>query len=757
MAEKACVPPAQPVKQPSSRVQKASDRQASVGLLVGGVLFSIGLLCGVILLLTTYSSTVAVPLVLIMVLMGVVSATPQNSVQVEVQRDSTGKPKVFLLRLGGEVVTLVPGISWTHTDRYKWGARGLVGEPQTFHVYPDGAVEINGERIDLSDPQCREKLQREVCKHPVGTIARALTPKPATGSQADSAAPKKVQFKVKLDRFGHLAIEYVMGTEHEETGLRGIQALITNGIMRKPQEFHVDIMQRYVEIDHIKFDCTETGAKKLEQALNSKYVARDSGGQAATIEIKENRGANTGFDIRFMTYRAGMPFEIKEHLSAEALEVLCDHTRCDLLQPDVHLRLSAPYLLIRKRRHDMGEDKIPGFPDVNYLQMTALELQKIFNHPAVLKSGESAFQKAAEISLRPSQKIVELRVTRNPVNKNQLWVYSVRSDGSTGEGKALTHHNISELQSAGLFQPNLDICLSLDNARLSILNKETKEEEGISIDVESFDEELAKASSMLTEALRTGEGTVKEQISKPDDAIAKNPGTSSCECRDADTKPNRLASEDTKPLQANFISSAVQTALKPDPTIGTLFRETDPAHINREIFKALSALFEVEVQEAHFSLPRIFEDRRFEIISFYEGEIEDLMQLRGEDFCGFYLSHINDQKQVLVYACNGAHLEWGPDKCVLQHDSAAEAQDYPTNALLGLAQTMDEQLVFVVQRAFKEWVKPQENQYSDLMIHFCTVSDIAFAPDKYNLIWPEKQCAQKIARNASSNMSAHQV
>ena len=176
--------------------------------------------------------------------------------------------------------------------------------------------------------------------------------------------------------------------------------------------------------------------------------------------------------------------------------------------------------------------------------------------------------------------------------------------------------------------------------------------------------------------------------------------------------------------------------LETDPAIGALFRETDPARINREIFQRISRHFEVDPLDLHFSLPMVFDDRRFEILSFYEGEIEDLMQLRGEDFCGFYISHINEEKEVLVYACNGAHLEWGPDKCVLQPAQGGEAHEYPTSALLGLARNKDEDLVFVVQRAFKEWVKPFENHFNDLLIHFCVVPDLAFAPHDYNLIWP---------------------
>src|SRR5262249_51034703 len=133
-------------------------------------------------------------------------------------------------------------------------------------------------------------------------------------------------------------------------------------------------------------------------------------------------------------------------------------------------------------------------------QMTAMELQDIFNHPLVRNGADkTATQRSPEAA--PAH-VVGVRIYRNPVNKNQLWMARLRSDHTMGEGKAFTHHNVAALQHSGAFQPHLDVCLSLDNRRLSILDKKNKHEESITIDVESFDEDLAKASTMLTEALK---------------------------------------------------------------------------------------------------------------------------------------------------------------------------------------------------------------------------------------------------------------
>jgi len=173
-----------------------------------------------------------------------------------------------------------------------------------------------------------------------------------------------------------------------------------------------------------------------------------------------------------------------------------------------------------------------------------------------------------------------------------------------------------------------------------------------------------------------------------------------------------------------------------DP-ITALFRETDAVRINVEIFRQLSVWLGIAEQDLRLSLPRVFENRRFEVLSFEPQEIQSFMDLCGEDFYGFYLSHISAQKIVLVYACNGTHIEWGPDKCNLQPTARSEAEQYKGSSLLGLAQDRKDEFVFVVQPAFKEWIVPREQPYTVENLRFLTVADIAAAPGDYRLIWPE--------------------
>jgi hypothetical protein len=174
-----------------------------------------------------------------------------------------------------------------------------------------------------------------------------------------------------------------------------------------------------------------------------------------------------------------------------------------------------------------------------------------------------------------------------------------------------------------------------------------------------------------------------------------------------------------------------------DRAILALFRASDPVRINTEIFRRLEARFGIAVQDVRFSLPRIFTDRRFEIVNFDEGEVDSVLELRSEQFYGFYLSHIGEQRIDFVYACRGTHIEWGTDKCVLQTSATAESVEFTGSALLGLAQTRDNQFVFVVGPTYQNWVRPYESPCREAFAHFRTVEQMAAEPNAFTFIWPE--------------------
>ncbi len=642
----------------------------------------------------------------------------------------------YLLHLEQETVVLEPGKNWLQLDHFKWVVRGLIEAPQSLHVSPDGSVEINSEKIGIADLDGPRKLEHQINKR--HDVAVSHQPAPAVSEAHPVGAttgPTRPHFRVKLDHFGHMLIEWGHGLDRDETGLRGVASLVTRGLIRKPAKLHVDAMQRGIEIDDAWFECTEAGAKSLEDALNTQYaMERDQ--KAVAIEIKGNVAASTGLDIHFSVRRAGIPFEIKGHLSQENLDILQDHTKCDLIRPGLHLLLTPPYLLFRKRRSDMGEEKIPELPDVNLLRTDAAQLQQILNGPLVRQVGDSAGASALPTTGNQPEEIVELRVLRNPTDKVLLWLECVTTAGQTQGVKAFTHHNIAELQHGGTFLPHLDVCLSLDHHRLSILNGQTQQEEVLTLDPGSPDEELRRAGRVLTKALKppvavadSGPGAAAPAGTKP----TSGPPPAAPTAKAARQAP---PAKEATPAVVEASAPAAAVPPAPDP-IAALFHEKDAVQINLEVFRQLTAWLGIERQDVRLSLPHVFENRRFEVLDFEGKAVQDLMELRGEDFYGFYLSHVSGQKIVLVYACNGTHIEWGPDKCVLQPTARSEAEEYKGSALLGLAQDRKDEFVFIVDPVFQEWIVPREQPYTVENVRFATVADIGAAPADYRLIWPQ--------------------
>jgi hypothetical protein len=432
------------------------------------------------------------------------AGSPARKITAGTSRDAEGRPRVFTLNHGFESVTLDPGKPWVKADEHKWVTRGVIEPPQSFHVLPGGTVEINGEKITLDDPEGLAKLEHEINKSHIAPIPHKP---PSPSGLASPVAPQvtadaaRAHFKVKLDHLGHLMIECARGAERVETGLRGLPQLVVNGLMLKPKALHVDPLQRAVELDGVRFECNEAGAHALQETLNARYASVLKAGDEHAIDVKENMASPTRFDIAFVTVHAGVRHEVRGHLSQEKLDLLQDPARSDLLWPGILLRLSPPFLLIRQRRPDGGEECIAEVPDIEYLRATAARLQQVFNHPRVRRSAGGAASHPAALS-EAAAGFSELRVVRNPKNPLLLWLECHAAKGGPAEGKAFTHHNVADLQHRGMFAPPLDVSLSLDHRRLSILNTQTRQEEALVVDAESGDEVLARASRMLTAALK---------------------------------------------------------------------------------------------------------------------------------------------------------------------------------------------------------------------------------------------------------------
>jgi hypothetical protein len=173
-----------------------------------------------------------------------------------------------------------------------------------------------------------------------------------------------------------------------------------------------------------------------------------------------------------------------------------------------------------------------------------------------------------------------------------------------------------------------------------------------------------------------------------------------------------------------------------------VFRETDPLRVNLEVFGHLAACLGAPPKELSLSLPRVFENRRFEVLSFGDEEIETLLDLRSEAFYGFYLSHNSEQNVLLVYAGQGRHLEFGRNRCLVQASATSEPSEFKGPALLGLAQNAEGHFVFVVQPTYREWVKSYERFCHEVYAHFATLPELSAKLTDYTLIWPELAAAE---------------
>jgi hypothetical protein len=687
---------------------------------------------------------------------------PTSSIKAGICSDADGNPHAFTLSMDGQLVTLEPGKPWAKVDEFKWVTRGLIEPPQSFHVLPGGTVEINGEKIALNDAEAISKLEFEINKnHALSAVPHAPMVSgtaPNLSRLTPASHSDKVCFYVKLDHLGHLAVECVHGEERVVTGLRGFPGLVQNGLMIKPKEIHVDPLQRYVEIDGVRFECNEAGARRLQETLNAQYAPPLQAKGGNVIDIRENPASPTGFDIHFVLNLTGLRVEIKGHLSQEKLDLLQDPQKCDLFKPGILLRLSPPNLLIRRRKPDGGEERLPEFSDVQYRHVTAVQLQQVFNHPLLRRTSDNGGPSATSSKLERPAEIVALRVVRNPQYKTALWLECTTTKGGHPNGKAFTHHNVADLQRSGAFLPHWDIMLSLDHRTLSLLNKQTRQEENLTLDSQSTDADLNQASQILTNALKPPSSppvaptaiaevipaeTPPEPCPKSHSApavipepipIPKEPEPASSE-----TKPQVLEQEIPTTASPDPVAPTFPTApqeLVLDPAIFALFREPDPLRVNPEVLRHLSLRLGIPIQDVRLDLPRIFAGRRFEIISLSHQLIHDAFELRSEGFSGFYLSHNNDRNLLLVYACRGRHVEWGPERCLLRASVSAEPNEFTNSALLGMALDQDRQFVFVVTPAFQEWIKPHEKYYQEVYAHFVTVKELAANPDSYQLVWP---------------------
>ena len=609
-------------------------------------------------------------------LLGVVSsAEAERKARAGLVKDADGNATRYTLSLGEESITLDPGRAWIQADAYKWVTRGLLEEPQSYHVLPDGTVEINGEKLSPGDPTGLARLEHEINKrHAAAAFVGAPTKAAGRRQTGPARDPNKVVFRVKIDHLSHLVIECLHGEDRMETGLRGLMNLVENGLMRRPRDLHIDPLQGWIEIEGHRFGCNEEDAARFAELLNREFAPKLKPAGEGTIEIKENPASATGFDIHFVSFHGGLRTEVKGHLTQERLNQLQDDQHCDLLQHGILLRLSPPNLLVRRRRPDGGEERIPEIPDVQYRRTKAAELQRMFNDPRLRRSGVAGVD-----SNQPASP---------PLQSPEPEVDA--SDPHAGSA------------------PSTARPLPVPPPAPASLGAEPA------------------VDSSATTASAAPEPSTPVTVTPSASPLVRPLASSSA----SPSSPPRAA-------PATVPSPAPVEPVPSENAASGLFPQADPVHIIGGVFSELARHVDLPIQEVYLSLPRVFHDRRFVVINFGGFEVRDLSELRSDLFYGFYLSFLDAQNPILVYACQGRHLEYGPRKCVVQVSLAGDPEEFKGNALLGLAQDADGNFVFVVTPAYREWIRPKERDYRPVCARFLTPEEYLDHADGCTLIWPE--------------------
>jgi len=197
--------------------------------------------------------------------------------------------------------------------------------------------------------------------------------------------------------------------------------------------------------------------------------------------------------------------------------------------------------------------------------------------------------------------------------------------------------------------------------------------------------------------------------------------------------------------------SAPASAAAPDKTknekasLGALgFPVADPLETVLQVFRTLAGHAGLPVQDVLLSLPMAFTDRRFEILSFAAQPIESVLELRAEEFAGFYLTHLHADNALLVYANQGRHIEFGPRRCELQAGVAAEPDEFRGTGLLGLAQDAEGNFVFIVTPEFRTWAGAREKAYLEAAARFLTPHELVSSAEQLTMIWPEIQVGRAV-------------
>ncbi|HWX21050.1 MAG TPA: hypothetical protein VN578_14210 [Candidatus Binatia bacterium] len=321
--------------------------------------------------------------------------------------------EVFTMTLGAETIQLLPLKNWSQLDVFKWRARGILPRTPAGLEITLEHLKVAGETVSTWDSDACAKLEKAFNNWLAleSESAELAKKKARTPKALDAPAQPEVhtlRFQVQIGSAGRPRLRCLEGNETVKEvalNLQGFNAVIEQGLMRKPGALKVGALHDWVELDGelFRFQDGADGVRALEKALNERYVPAAEPGAPLDVAVFSNPASPTGFDIQFPATPHGLAETRRCHLNEESVELLQDPHRCRVLRKGTLARLSPPNLIFKRKTPDGGERYLAPRPEnivsamsddgqmkaidlsrpVSLLNLGARELTAVLNHPAI--------------------------------------------------------------------------------------------------------------------------------------------------------------------------------------------------------------------------------------------------------------------------------------------------------------------------------------------------------------------------------------
>jgi hypothetical protein len=321
--------------------------------------------------------------------------------------------EIFTMTLGGETIDLLPLKNWTQLDTFKWRSRGVFPRtPAGLEVAFDH-VKVASETVCPWDFNACERLEKafnDWLALEFQTLEQAQEKAQTQAAQATTEAPQDelVHFKLDLSNPEQPRLKCLEGNETVKMvalNLQGLNALVEQGFLRKPNSLKVGALRNWVELDGRVFRFKEdpSQAEELERVLNERYGILADPNVPADMAVFENPASPSGFDLQFAATPSGVVENSKRHLSEQTIQLLQDPERCRVLRRGITAKFAPPDLIFKIKTADGGERNLDPGPEstvsvalddgqtrtidlsrpISLLNVGVRELAAILNHPAL--------------------------------------------------------------------------------------------------------------------------------------------------------------------------------------------------------------------------------------------------------------------------------------------------------------------------------------------------------------------------------------